>query len=103
LIEGPGYFDFDFLSDFADVGGGGISAWKSLYTLSATYLSRMSGVGERIFWAALTKELFYLDYGLFPETGRFPDFDDSLDAGLFPQLLSILKSPFEKMLIELIL
>lgn len=60
FIPGFGYFDLAFLEvDRADVGGGGIYAWKSLYILSATKVSRISGGGgPSILWPAFTSDLF---------------------------------------------
>ena len=98
---GPGSFDFIFLSDLEEVGGGGISAWKSFSILSVTNVSNESGIWFIIFFPISTSDLFYLEIGRLTEVGLFPDLFDSFDEGRFPQLFSILNSPFTKMFIEL--
>jgi hypothetical protein len=92
------YLDFAFRYDDLEEGGG-IYAWKSLYILSATKLSSISGVGVINLCATFTNDLFYA-IGLLAEGGLLPDLTDYLDPDLLPQLFSILNSPFEKMLIE---
>lgn len=106
LLWGDGYFDFAFLEvDLAEEGGGGIYPWKSLYILSATNVSNISGVGPNILCPTFTNDLFYFYFYMLrlPDCGLlFPDFDDYFEPGLLLQLFSILKSPLLKMLMRTI-